>query len=625
MTEPHLITDEFVLEVDDGVDLYDDMIAPAPKTMDHDSSDGHPVRSPSSSPQIINSVTTITTTGGSGGGGSGNHLSSPSESPRDGHRDSGTPLRKYQVYVGNLTWWTSDKDIQDTVAEIGITDFVEVKFYENRANGQSKGYCVLTVGSDASLRLIHDKFSKKELHGQLPHVTPPTKQALNNFEAQAKTRPSATGGGGPNNQGSSGMDMNMMGPRPNMNPHPQMGMFPPGPGGPRMMMGPGGPRGPPPRGMGPPIGPPPGHPAHRGMPPNMHNPQGGYGGPPRMMPPNMPPGMQGQPPRPMGPMMHDPYFQGGPPPMGPGGPMPPMMDPRGPMGRGPMSGPGPRPGPDWQRPPNSDMNSFPPHGPPSGSPMSGGPRGPMSGMGGPQSAPAPHMNPAFFHPASGPGPGHVSYNNPPNQGSYPPMDHRGSPLPQIISEMEFEEVMSRNRTVSSTAISRAVADAAAGEFASAIETLVTAVSLIKQSKVAHDDRCKILVSSLQDTLHGIEAKSYGRAPPPRGKDKDLHSIPNNGTSELGTSGFVLKRSRSRERHRPRRHERSRSREYRDRSREYRARSREYRDKSREREHYDYYPRERERSRSRGRDREREEREREQNFHRKPPSKTLYAK
>ena len=65
------------------------------------------------------------------------------------------------------------------------------------------------------------------------------------------------------------------------------------------------------------------------------------------------------------------------------------------------------------------------------------------------------------------------------------------------------------RTVSSSAIARAVQDAAAGEYASAIETLVTAISLIKQSKVAGDDRCKILISSLQDTLHGIENKSYG--------------------------------------------------------------------------------------------------------------------
>lgn len=69
--------------------------------------------------------------------------------------------------------------------------------------------------------------------------------------------------------------------------------------------------------------------------------------------------------------------------------------------------------------------------------------------------------------------------------------------------------MTRNRTVSSSAIARAVQDAANGEYPSAIETLVTAISLIKQSKVSQDERCRILITSLQDTLHGIESKSYG--------------------------------------------------------------------------------------------------------------------
>lgn len=61
--------------------------------------------------------------------------------------------------------------------------------------------------------------------------------------------------------------------------------------------------------------------------------------------------------------------------------------------------------------------------------------------------------------------------------------HPVHPVHPVISEAEFEDVMSRNRTVSSSAIARAVSDAAAGEYASAIETLVTAISLIKQSKV----------------------------------------------------------------------------------------------------------------------------------------------
>lgn len=65
--------------------------------------------------------------------------------------------------------------------------------------------------------------------------------------------------------------------------------------------------------------------------------------------------------------------------------------------------------------------------------------------------------------------------------------------------------------------------------------------------MAHDERCKILISSLQDTLHGVETKSYN-------------------------SGDRSRRSRSRDRdtrahHRaPRRRERSASR-YRDRSRD----------------------------------------------------------
>lgn len=92
---------------------------------------------------------------------------------------------------------------------------------------------------------------------------------------------------------------------------------------------------------------------------------------------------------------------------------------------------------------------------------------------------------------------------------------------------------------------RAVSDAAAGEYTSAIETLVTAISLIKQSKVAHDERCKILISSLQDTLHGIEAKSYMRRDRSRSRDRTHRSRPRR---ERSTSRY---RERSRERERDR--------------------------------------------------------------------------
>lgn len=82
------------------------------------------------------------------------------------------------VCVLNVSQWTTDQDITDSVTSIGVSDFIEVKFFENRGNGQSKGFCVVTLGSEHSLRLIMDRLPKKELHGQSPVVTFPTKQAL---------------------------------------------------------------------------------------------------------------------------------------------------------------------------------------------------------------------------------------------------------------------------------------------------------------------------------------------------------------------------------------------------------------------------------------------------------------
>lgn len=334
--------------------------------------------------------------------------------------------RRYQMYVGNLTWWTTDQDISDAVQSVGIGDFIEVKFHENRANGQSKGFCCVTLGSETSMKVLMEKLPKKELHGQNPVVTYATKQALIQFESQSKTRPPAQPPASAPLRGS----------------HPPMT----------------GSLGRPPLGRG----------MLRGPPPPFSRPPPGVGRPMLARPPPL----------------------GGPPPL--------------------MANPPP----------------IIPRVPPPGIP------------------PAPHVNPAFF-----------PHGAPPASTSY------GVPPGHALSEIEFEEIMGRNRTVSSSAIARAVQDAAAGEYASAIETLVTAISLIKQSKVAHDDRCRILISSLQDTLHGIENKSYG-------------------------ARRERSRSRDRERHRPARR-RSYSRE-REREREYRP--------SRE-----YYHHHRERSRSRDRD------------------------
>ncbi|XP_019772268.1 cleavage and polyadenylation specificity factor subunit 6 isoform X3 [Dendroctonus ponderosae] len=534
--------------------------------------------------------------------------------PTVAHTTSG---RRLQLYVGNLTWWTTDQDIANAVHSIGINDFHEVKFFEHRHNGQSKGFCVISLGSDSSMRKCLELMPKKELNGQSPHVTLTTKQALSIFESQSKTRPTPANNSNSRPSHPSGGNQGSMqnfGNRMPMNQGPMRGppMGPPGmQGGPRMQ-GPPGFNGPP---------------NMQQQPPRFQG-QPQWNGPPR---PNGPPG----PPN-MGPMRTGP---GGPPPgpQGPPRPGPPMFQgpPQGQPPRMPQQGPPPGPPgmrPDWNRPP---MQQGFPQGPP---PMQGPPRGPPPmqgppGVGGPPQGlpqgPAPHVNPAFFPPTGGPppmqmgpGPGPVMQQGPPHgpphgpsmgpqqppqhgpphgygppnnmsQQPYggPPPEHRPD-IPPISEQhffQEFEDIMSRNRTVSSSAIARAVSDAAAGEYASAIETLVTAISLIKQSKVANDDRCKILISSLQDTLRGVEDKSYSSSRRDRSRSRDRAH--RRGRRERSSSRY-RERSRDRERDRDRERERDRDRYYSD----------NYRERDRERE----------RSRSRGErvEREREYRERE---------------
>jgi len=67
--------------------------------------------------------------------------------------------------------------VSNAVKGVGVPDFIGVKFFENRSNGQSKGFCVITMGSDSSRRLCVERLPKKELHGMVPQVTYPTKQA----------------------------------------------------------------------------------------------------------------------------------------------------------------------------------------------------------------------------------------------------------------------------------------------------------------------------------------------------------------------------------------------------------------------------------------------------------------
>ena len=94
---------------DNGADLFDDVIVPSANN-DFPDLNGHP------------------------SSGINKPIIDPPSLPTQNY-----PGKRVSCYVGNLTWWTTDQDLTDSINSLGISDLIEIKFYENKVNGQSKG------------------------------------------------------------------------------------------------------------------------------------------------------------------------------------------------------------------------------------------------------------------------------------------------------------------------------------------------------------------------------------------------------------------------------------------------------------------------------------------------------
>uniref|UniRef100_A0A915CVD6 RRM domain-containing protein n=1 Tax=Ditylenchus dipsaci TaxID=166011 RepID=A0A915CVD6_9BILA len=361
--------------------------------------------------------------------------------------------KRYCCYIGNMTWWTTDNDLSNLIKSFDVDDLVDIKFYENRNNGQSKGFALAVFASEPSVKTVMEKLPSRKLHEQTLAVLPYNKQSLAKFEdatkrveQKDKKDDMKTGGmvnigtvriGAPNpvqsaplvpsiNLGLQLAQIQQQGVHLNANSL-QL----------RQALGQ----------------------STMGMQPLMQQQQRqqiNLSGPP--------PNMQQQHMNAMN--RHTPGF-------------PQQINTSGP-------------------PPNTGMRtSIPPPG--------------IPGM--------PHFAQNFGHAENG-----------------------------VISEAEFDEIMNRNRTVSSSAISRAVSDAAAGDYGSAIETLVTAISLIRQSRVSNDDRCKVLITALQDTLQGIESKSYNSSSRKHRSGRERSRSPSDRSMRKRHRRTSRSRSRSRDRY-----------------------------------------------------------------------------
>ncbi|OTF69397.1 cleavage and polyadenylation specificity factor-like protein [Euroglyphus maynei] len=73
----------------------------------------------------------------------------------------GPELDLYADDIGDeLTQWTTDEDVIKSLSSINVNDVTEVKFFENRANGQSKGFCTVYFQSEQSVRTALEKLKQ---------------------------------------------------------------------------------------------------------------------------------------------------------------------------------------------------------------------------------------------------------------------------------------------------------------------------------------------------------------------------------------------------------------------------------------------------------------------------------
>ncbi|XP_017573638.1 cleavage and polyadenylation specificity factor subunit 7 isoform X2 [Pygocentrus nattereri] len=319
--------------------------------------------------------------------------------------------KRFAVYVGNFSWWTSDKDLISVARTLGVKDVVDIKFAENRANGQSRGFAEIVVSTEESVKRLIETMPQCQINGEKVDCRYATRKNLAVFEAQARKRIPQ--------RSNSKTDSDKADSRSSISSPTDL-QLPPLP----------------------PVFPPPPHIAK----------------PPSLLPS---------------------FFN----------PLPP-----------------PFPPPHLQAPPLPHL--FPPPSPHMPNTHTPPPHIPNT------HTPSLHINPAFFPPT------HDTHNS-----STAYSRHREGDVPAVLTpEGEFEELMNRNRTIASSAITKAMSGATTGDVSMAIETLLTAIAVIKQSRVYSDERCRALVESLKDCLYSIESKSYGSRKRHRSRERDRERV-----------------------------------------------------------------------------------------------------
>ena len=76
----------------------------------------------------------------------GRHPKNTSPPPRT-ERERAEGGGSVAVYVANLQWWTTDAEVESACAEFGRV--AGLQFFEEKSNGKSKGYALVTFVDSA--------------------------------------------------------------------------------------------------------------------------------------------------------------------------------------------------------------------------------------------------------------------------------------------------------------------------------------------------------------------------------------------------------------------------------------------------------------------------------------------
>ncbi|QDZ24354.1 RNA-binding domain-containing protein [Chloropicon primus] len=114
---------------------------------------------------------------------------SPSSQPSKVANRGGTPASDKQggslsVYLGNLQWWTTDVEVENACKEFGRID--SMRFYEDKVNGKSKGYVLVTFVDEEGAKACQEKLNGREMNG---------KKVVAAFQHQQQQQPQASKGG----------------------------------------------------------------------------------------------------------------------------------------------------------------------------------------------------------------------------------------------------------------------------------------------------------------------------------------------------------------------------------------------------------------------------------------------